>query len=423
MKSKKLMMVSTGFPYGQGESFIEAELAYVSDFFAKVTLVPSFSAPHTSPRATPHDVELAYAKARWGAARVIHVISSFIRALGRQPWLGEAMTILGRAHRIENLKELARSLYRARLFEQFLERQFAAGKHYDMIYFYWMVPEIAGALSFRNRSSLESIKTITIVARGHGGDLYEELRPGGYAGLIDTITAGIDAVFCISEHGKKYLTDKYPELKPNFHLARLGVVDPGFINPQPQDDILSILSCSFMVPGKRIHLIIQAIEFLLKVHPHMHVRWTHIGDGELFDQLHLQASRLLSSHNVEVVLKGYMPQAAVVAYYRDAAFDVIVNVSDSEGIPVSLMEASSVGIPMVATDVGGSSEIVNAANGILIEASASPARIAAALLTFTNKSLARSYRIRARSDWSTSFNAQCNYLNFGRALLRSMERS
>lgn len=423
MKSKTMMMVSTGFPYGQGESFIEAELAYVSEFFAQVTLVPSFSSPHVPPRATPHDVELAYAHARWGAARVIHVVVSFLRALARQPWLGEAVAILGRAHRIENLKELARSLYRARLFEQFLERQCAAGKHYDMIYFYWMVPEIAGALSFRNRSSLAGINTLTIVARGHGGDLYEELRPGGYAGLTDTITAGIDAIFCISEHGKKYLTDKYPQLTKNFYLARLGVVDPGFINPQPQDDVLSILSCSFMVPGKRIHLIIEAIEFVLKMNPQLQVRWTHIGDGELFDQLHFQASRLLSSRGVEVLLKGYMPQSAVVAYYRDAPFDVIVNVSDAEGIPVSLMEASSVGIPMVATDVGGSGEIVNDANGILIEESASPARIAAALLTFANKSLARRYRVRARFDWSTSFNAQCNYPSFGQTLLRSMERS
>lgn len=423
MKTKTIMVVTTGFPYGQGESFVEAELAYVCDSFAEVTLVPSFSSQNSPPRPTPHRVELSYAEARWGSGRVIHVITAFMRALWRHRWWGEALAILGRPHRLENLKELARTLYRARLFEHFLEQQFAAGKRYDIIYFYWIVPEIAGALSFRKTSALASTKAIKIVARAHGGDLYEELRPGGYAGLTNAITTGVDAVFCISEHGIGYLTNKYPALAAHFHLARLGVDDPGFINPQPQDDGLSILSCSFMVPGKRLHLIVETIDVLLNKHPGLKICWTHIGDGELFEQLHSQAVRMLSRRGVEVLFKGYLKQADVVDYYRNAAFDVIVNVSDAEGIPVSLMEASSVGIPMVATDVGGSGEIVNADTGVLIEESASPERIAEALLIFRNKQLAQCYRARARAEWLAKYHARSNYLSFAQALLRSMERS
>jgi colanic acid/amylovoran biosynthesis glycosyltransferase len=422
MNAKRLLMVTTGFPYGHGESFVDAELVRLGEVFESVTLVPCFFTPDQPPRAVTHQVELAYAKARWGAARVMRVLSSFVQALWRYQWLGEAGLILKKPHRMENAKELVRSLYRARLFEQFLEHQFASGKRYDLIYFYWIVPEIAGALAFRLRSMVLGQTPFTIVARGHGGDLYEELRPGGYAGLTDTITAGLDAIFCISEHGKTYLTNKYPALEKRFHLARLGVVDPGYINPQPSDNVFSILSCSFMVPGKRLHLIVDAIDVLLTEHPDLDIRWTHIGDGALFHQLQSHVARLLAGRRVEVVFKGYMKQAELVAYYREAAFDVIVNVSDSEGIPVSLMEASSVGIPMVATDVGGSSEIVNAHNGVLIPCCATPAVIASALLTFYDRGRALPFRSRARSYWHANFDAHANYVSFGKALTDRVER-
>lgn len=47
-------------------------------------------------------------------------------------------------------------------------------------------------------------------------------------------------------------------------------------------------------------------------------------------------------------------------------FDLFVNMSLSEGIPVSIMEAISFGIPIIATNVGGNAEIVNDETGVLI---------------------------------------------------------
>lgn len=428
MNPTRLMMVTTGFPYGQGESFVEAELNYVSAFFDDVTLVPSFYNRDEAPRTVDYKIEPAYADTRWGGGRTVHVVASFLRALWRYQWLREARSIMRRTHRLENIKELVRSLYRARLFEQFLERQFEAGHRFELIYFYWIVPEIAGALSFRRRrlareanGSLPADVPV-VVARAHGGDLYEERRRGGYAGLTDSINTGIDAVYCISEHGRAYLANKYPGLTTRFHLARLGVDDPGFLNPQPLGEGLSILSCSFMVPGKRIHLIIDAIAVLVRMHPHLSVRWTHIGDGELLTALQAQSARLLAPHAVDVCFKGYLKQADVIAYYRQEAFDVIINVSDSEGIPVSLMEAGSVGIPMIATDVGGSGEIVRAAGSVLIDENASADVIADALMTFCDKRHAQGYRSRARAAWHRDFNAATNYTAFGQALRRAMER-
>jgi len=54
-------------------------------------------------------------------------------------------------------------------------------------------------------------------------------------------------------------------------------------------------------------------------------------------------------------------------YYENNGVDLFINLSDIEGIPVSVMEAMSYGIPSIARDVGGISELViNGLNGILL---------------------------------------------------------
>lgn len=52
--------------------------------------------------------------------------------------------------------------------------------------------------------------------------------------------------------------------------------------------------------------------------------------------------------------------------YSEHPVDVFINLSTNEGVPVSIMEAISFDIPIVATDVGGTSEIVTDETGILV---------------------------------------------------------
>lgn len=410
-------MVTSAYPYGQGEAFVEAELEHISGYFEHVEVVPSFCTADIEPRLVKQAVNLDYVNKRWGFFRKFHVVSSFFLALCKYRWLNDAARIFKHDHKYENIKELARALYRAQLFERFLAIQFSKhNKQFDLIYFYWMVPEIMGAIEFRKASHC----AIKIISRAHGGDLYEERKIGGYAGLRDSIAHGIDEIYCISDHGKSYLQACYPSLAEKFHTARLGVDDPGYLNMQPDDGHLSIVSCSFVVAGKRLHLIVEAIDYLLQRDPRLQIKWTHIGDGELYDQLRARVVAQLAGR-AEVVFKGYLTQHQLMNLYRDEGFDVVVNVSDCEGIPVSLMEASSAGIPMIATDVGGNSEIVNEGNGILISADADIPAIAAALSQFKDRTSALAYRSKSRRSWDEKFNAKINYNVFGLALAQIAE--
>ncbi|MET0858445.1 MAG: glycosyltransferase [Telluria sp.] len=413
----KLLMVTSAYPYGHGEAFVKAEIEHVSTFFDEIEVVPCSFPPASAPRPMAQPVDLDYAHKRWGLFRKFHLVSSLAVALWKYNWVHDVRHIAGRDHKFINLKELVRSLYRARLFELFLKGRVAKHKKdFDMVYFYWIVPEIMGAIGYRK----ESGSRMRIISRAHGGDLYEDRRAGGYVGLQDGIAAGVDGVFCISAHGKKFLDHKYPAMQDKFHTARLGVRDPGYLNRQPAGGALSIVSCSFVVAGKRLQLIADAIALLLERDAGLQIRWTHVGDGELYDQLRAYVERTLHGR-ATVVFKGYLTQDQLAELYRNEPFDVVVNVSDSEGIPVSLMEASAVSIPMVATDVGGTSEIVNACNGVLIDADADIATIAAAIVRFRDRAAALSCRNSARSQWEENFNARANYNAFGRRLLQLLE--
>lgn len=427
MKPARMLMVTSLYPYGQGETFVTAELEHVARSLERIGIVPGFYVPGTSPRPARQSVDLAYADTRWGFLRVPRMLACLLLALVHYRWAGDLATILARPRKLDNLKELVRALYRARMFEHFLgglARRARSGAAHacgagsdagiDIIYFYWMVPEIAGALHFRKASGAP----LRIVCRAHRGDLYEDLKPGGYAGLRRTVMAGIDDVYCISEHGARYLAGCFPAASGKIHVFRLGVDDPGFLNRQPYDGPLSIVSCAFVIASKRLHLIVDAMACLLAADPALQIRWTHVGDGPLLEQVRAHAAKRLGGFGAraQAVFEGYRTQAELMALYRAEAFDVIANVSDSEGIPVSLMEACAAGMPMVAADVGGNAEIVNGANGVLLPADAGAAAIAAALLRFNDRAAARAVRAAARRHWAAHFDAAANYARFGREL-------
>lgn len=412
MKTTKMLMVTSLYPYGNGETFITAELEHVARHVSHIEIVPGFYPRNAAPRPARQPVILAYADGRWGALRVPMMLATLLSGLFKYRWLPDFKMILKRPGKVANFKELVRGLYRASMFERFLRQEARQGKAgHDVIYFYWLVPEILGAKRFCKTSGAGT----RVVCRAHRGDLYEELKPAGYAGMRREIVAAVDEIYCISEHGKRYLDQQFAHLAAKFHLARLGVNDPGYLNRQPDGGPLSIVSCSFVIASKRLPLLVDAIAHLLAADPALEVRWTHVGNGPLLEEVRAHAANRLGPR-AQALFKGYMTQAELMDLYREDAFDVIVNVSDSEGIPVSLMEAASAGIPVVATDVGGSAEIIGDANGVLVPADADAATIAAAIARFTDRAAAAAWRRAARRHWDERFNAAVNYDRFGRIL-------
>ena len=200
-----------------------------------------------------------------------------------------------------------------------------------------------------------------IVCRMHGFDLYE-FRHDGYLPYKAAILKAASACTFISKHGKEYAEKKYPFIRSKSFVHFLGA------NPFPKNELMPnepfhLMSISRAVPLKRLDLILEAVKGI--DYP---IKWTHIGDGPIFKRLQKDAEALMQRQsNAEIQFTGWLNPLEIKNFVQTYSINALVLVSETEGLPVAIMEAFSAGIPVIATDVGGVSELVNQENGILLE--------------------------------------------------------
>ena len=89
------------------------------------------------------------------------------------------------------------------------------------------------------------------------------------------------------------------------------------------------------------------------------------------------------------------------------AFDVYIQPSRFEGLPVALMEASSAALPLIGTRIGGIPEIIiHKSNGFLID-NESASQLAYYLNElYRNKEYRRKMAARSKEKWNDSFNIE-----------------
>ena len=116
-------------------------------------------------------------------------------------------------------------------------------------------------------------------------------------------------------------------------------------------------------------------------------------------------------------------QEKILEEYKILNPDIFINLSSSEGIPVSIMEAMSYGIPCIATNVGGTCEIVNNKNGALLDENPSIETISSQLnhFIYMNKIEYIKYKRNAYLTWYKYFNAEYNYVDFTKKILTLQE--
>lgn len=262
-----------------------------------------------------------------------------------------------------------------------------------------------------------SYPTIRVVSRAHGYDLYEETyyKPPFWPGRRIALEA-LDGLFTISNAGLVYMVDRYPDFREKYYLSMLGVPDPFFQTRGSTDGVLRVVSCAYVEKVKRIGLLFDGLKRAAKLRPNQQFEWSHFGDGEEWAQMKKRVERE-TLPNLTVYFPGHVPQSEINDHYLKNAVDVFVNVSLTEGIPVSIMEAISCGIPVIATDVGGNPEIVSETNGVLTSPDPSPEEIADAIFQFIdNPSMSAAKRKGSYDVWRRKFNADENFRKFAEQL-------
>ena len=128
----------------------------------------------------------------------------------------------------------------------------------------------------------------------------------------------------------------------------------------PEDSFV-VGTAGRLTPVKGHRHLIEAAGNILDVRPD--TTFVFLGDGELFDELKNMATKLGIEKNVKFL--GWRSDVAEVM----SVFDVFVLPSLNEGMGRVLVEAMTLGKPVIASDVGGISDLViHGKNGLLVPA-------------------------------------------------------
>ena len=225
--------------------------------------------------------------------------------------------------------------------------------------------------------------------------------------------SGIDKILFISRTVLEQYKNEYM-LPLGLSTANTGVY---YLGSEPnqreekgysKDGVFRLVSCSGISQVKRLNLLIEALSEIDNVHAGR-LSWTHIGSGPDEDEIKQFAQSRLQHLDFHFV--GYMPNKLVHRYYEEHPCDLFINVSSMEGLPVSLMESISYGIPAIATNVGGTGEVViDGLTGLLLSPNPTPEEVRNALVRFMDMPLSerKLFASNCKRIWSERFNASKN---------------
>ena len=293
-----------------------------------------------------------------------------------------------------------------------------------LFYFYWGDKSVLILPFLKSFMAAQGRRVPLAVMRLHGSDAIEEAK--GILPFREQVYGAVDYAVPVSGMIESYIKCRYAVQPRNICTFRLGSPEGGRTLSWERGPAgeLHIVSCSNVVPLKRVEYIADAVALLAeRLHNEGGIGdvkslcWTHIGDGpqRVALEQHIKsriAAAGFPANLCRVEFKGAMPHREVLEYYRKNHIDLFIHASRSEGGPVVIMEAASFAIPVISTKVGAVDEMipqewiipVEATPDILVD------KVVEYLLLPDGKRLA--LKEQNRRVWEERWNAERNYAAF-----------
>lgn len=389
-----LIILTNKFPYSNGETFFESELPILSKYFDNIYIF-SCSKKTINARKMPNNC-FAFSLGI-NSSRFLKFLSFFRISLSIKNLL---------KFKPKSFKEVISfglAIFCKKKIIKIISKN--GINNFDTIYSYWFNFITTAAILISEEFSKTTNKPKTI-SRAHGVDVYEYRHKSGVVPCQLYNISNVDIVSCVSLNGQAYLSRKYPLYRKKVIVSKLGTKHSPLMHANKSLTQKYIVTCSSLNKIKRLNLLAESMSYVCEK---LCVKWICIGAGDELENIKSIINKNGLTDNV--VFMGSLSNSEVLDYYSKHYIDLFVNVSSSEGLPVSIMEAMSFGIPVLATDVGGTSEIVDSSNGDLVEKDITPTQLAKRIVNLLNSDLAKK-RESAFSTWRNNYCAETNYTNW-----------
>ncbi len=358
---RKVYLAAINYPYCGAINFIDPELKYLRKYFDVVIV----SVVSESDYEKYRNREKIYAGIE--IIRYHNTINLFdclrygVQGISDYFFRQEVKEILSMGRNVfPRIRESLSFYIRAGKYRDFL-KQFLLNEEEAVYYSYWYTDLCYGAIQCKRQN-----KKLKVITRAHGVDLYNERTLGMRQPFKRQMDKEIDRVLFASQYGMDYYIDHFSgEIsEKKYCLCRLGSEKTYAAENQKKSPEFVLASCSYAIPLKRIDRIINALALI----DDFEIYWIHFGGGELYDELvALAKDKLSRKNNISYSMPGHLDNKEIWKFYRENRVDCFITTTTSEGgCPVSIQEAMQFGIPVIGTDVGGVTEMIQG-NGILLD--------------------------------------------------------
>ena len=345
-RTLRLGVITSTFPFGNGESFLSAELAALAGSDCSLTIFPAV--PRGRQTSYP---DLAAGVRRFSVLSPLTIYRAFFGfCLNARAALRALMVILhSRNTLLTKCKNLALFPSGLAVATDILK----LGLHH--IHAYWLTgPSTVAWIA-------SEVTGVGWSYSAHSRDIFLEDN------LIVEKAKSASFGRVISELGRAEIRRRIGEARSRpLEVIHLGVRIPN-----------GVAAPIKMVKAGRIRLLCPAHFYYFKDHlsivtalrkvldAGIECQCVFAGEGSLRSSI-ARRIRELQLENV-ISMPGMVPHHALLEQLRSGLYDAVILASrDLEGIPVSLIEAMAVGVPCIATKTGAVAELIHPDSGLLV---------------------------------------------------------
>lgn len=412
-----LVIVTSSYPYGTQEAFLEEEIKVLENYFDTIHIYTFAELGQQRTRYVPRNAHIYMVKSdKFEVLRKLRAIFSvfslscfkeyfFTRKNYKYTNVKSAIAIMSNYYKYAE-QNLAPMLEKVDCTE-------------TVFYSYWFSHQAYALACYKKKHP-----SAFCISRAHGFDNFINRKTSYFK--RETIEK-FNIIYPISNCGKNEILEKIVNYVQTtnckIRTSHLGVKNSDILNPQGNSNSLNLVSCSNIVLIKRLDILINALS---TTNSSIKINWLHFGSGILEKEIKSMADeKLKDKKNIFYNFMGQTDHEDIIKYYQNNHVDLFVNCSDSEGIPVSIMEAMSAGIPCVARDVGGNSELVDdGINGFLLSEDGNSSDYAEVfnLLFRMDKKRVETIRQAARKKVESKFMSPNVYKEFAEDIIKNFEK-